>query len=272
MLRGSAAADQNFAYFTSWNSNAVYRYLLNEDEWHVLPSCPYEDTGLFFVDGALTAVGGWEGSCRTNKLVTLQQEQWIEKYPPMNVARSRPAIVNACAGGYRDVVVIGGFDDASSWTAVVEVLNIERMTWSQLTSLPQPLYCPSATISDNKLYVVGDSNSYSCSVQDLVFRNQPTRSISHTPTWTRLSRLPVADSTAATFCGQLVIIGGKRDGSPVNSIHQLVDGLWVMIGSMSSRRRLCLVATQSPDKMVVVGGYNASTTKIDSVEVCVVGF
>ena len=71
-------------------------------------------------------------------------------------------------------------------------------------------------------------------------------------------------STAATLCGQLVIIGGERDKSIVNSIHQLVDGQWVNIGSMSSCRSLCLVASPSPDKMVVVGGWGE-----DSVEVCV---
>ena len=73
------------------------------------------------------------------------------------------------------------------------------------------------------------------------------------------------DSTAATLCGQLVIIGGERDRSTVNSIHQLVDGQWVKIGSMSSGRMSCLVASPSPDKMVVVGGLGA----LDSVEVCV---
>ena len=74
-------------------------------------------------------------------------------------------------------------------------------------------------------------------------------------------------STAATLCGQLVIIGGKGGGPPVNSIHQLVDGQWVNIGSMSSDRSECLVASPSPDKMVVVGGL--SCYRLDSVEVCV---
>ena len=40
------------------------------------------------------------------------------------------------------------------------------------------------------------------------------------------------------------------------------------IGSMSSGRYWCLVASPSPDKMVVVGGYGASY-RLDSVEVCV---
>ena len=40
-------------------------------------------------------------------------------------------------------------------------------------------------------------------------------------------------STAATLCGQLVLIGGSQVGwPPVNFIHQLVEGQWVEIGSM----------------------------------------
>ena len=64
------------------------------------------------------------------------------------------------------------------------------------------------------------------------------------------------------LCGQLVIIGDKlldqRLVSSEKSIHQLVDGRWVSIGSMSSGRRKCLVASPSPDKMVAVRGMDTS--------------
>ena len=104
-----------------------------------------------------------------------------------------------------------------------------------------------------------DGDGYSCSLQALLFSDQPisSQSLTRSLMWTPLPHLPVTGITAATFCGQLVIIGGMRDGSTVNSIYQLVDGQWVMIGSMSSGRRECLVASPSPDKMVVVGGVDA---------------
>ncbi|CAI8055780.1 hypothetical protein GBAR_LOCUS30417 [Geodia barretti] len=75
---------------------------------------------------------------------------------------------------------------------------------------------------------------------------------------------------AATLCGQLVLIGGRRGGSPVNSIHQLVDGQWVEIGSMTSDRGWCLVASTSPDKIIIVGGYELFGTLDRTVEECVV--
>ena len=61
-------------------------------QWNELPSSSCRDSALVIIDGSLTTVGG-NGSSYTNKLFTLQQRQWIEEYPPMNTARSSPAVV-----------------------------------------------------------------------------------------------------------------------------------------------------------------------------------
>ena len=275
ICRGSAVADLNIVYCMTNYSNSVYRYQLREDQWNDLPSCPYMDSGLVVIDGVLTAVGGSDGSCRTNKLFTLRQSRWVEEYPPMNTARTYHAVVSTSNGRYMNVIVIGGYVGGGRWIDAVELYNTGSSTWSKITSLPQPLTPhPSAAICDNQLYVIGsDGDGYSCSLQALLCSDQPisSQSITRSLTWTPFPRLPVERSTAATLCGQLVIIGGKQDGSPVNSIRQLVDGQWVNIGSMSSGRWECLVASPSPDKMVVVGGRGANVlTQVDSVEVCVV--
>ena len=242
---------------------------MTEDKWEKLPQCPYNNSGLVVIDSGLTAVGGWDGHSPTNKLFTLRQSRWVEEYPPMNTARTSPAVVSTSDGGHMNVIAIGGLGDGGGLIDAVELFHTGRRSWSRLTSLPQPLTLPSATICGNQLHVIGlDGDGYSCSVQALLSSNQPIGSQSRTPTWTPLPRLPVTYSTAATLCGQLVIIGGKRDGSSVNSIHQLVDGQWVNIGSMSSDRYKCLVVSPSPDKMVVVGGWGASYV-LDIVEVCV---
>ena len=263
MMRGSAVTDQMMTYCAPRDSYSLYRYTKTKDKWEELPQCPYRNSGLVVIDSALTAVGGWDGSY-TNKLFTLRQSRWVEEYPPMNTARSYPAVVSTSDGGHMNVIAIGGF--GGGWIDAVELFHTGRRSWSRLTSLPKLLTFPSATICSNQLHVIGyGGDGYSCSLQALLSSNQPIRSQSHTPTWTPLPRLPVKYSIAATLCGQLVIIGGMRDGSIVNSIHQLVDGQWVNIGSMSSGRWQCLVASPSPDKMVVVGGGGA----LDSVEVCV---
>ena len=270
MSRGSAVTDQMMTYCAPYISYSLYRYTMTKDKWEELPQCPYSNSGLVVIDSALTAVGGW-GESHTNKLVTLRQGRWVEEYPPMNTARYHHAVVSTSDGGHMNVIAIGGQGGGGGWIDAVELFHTGRRSWSRLTSLPRPLTHPSATICGNQLHVIGrDGDGYSCSLQALLSSNQPIRSQSRTPTWTPLPRLPVTYSTAATLCGQLMIIGGRRDGSTVNSIHQLVEGQWVNIGSMSIGRRKCLVASPSPDKMVVVGGVGASAfTPLDSVEVCV---
>ena len=130
----------------------------------------------------------------------------------------------------------GGVD----WTATVELLQVSSRRWFQLKDLPKPLIRPSATICGNQLHVIGqchDGNGYSCSLQALLSTDRPitSQSIPQLISWTSLPRLPVTHSTAATLSGQLVIIGGFS--SSVKTIHQLLDGQWVKIGSMSCGRR-----------------------------------
>ena len=202
----------------------------------------------------------------TNKLLTLQQRQWVMKYPPMSTARSHPAVVSKSDCDY--IIVMGGRGD-SVWTDTLELFQVKTRIWYTLTNMPQPLRFPSATIINNsQLYVIGrDTNGYKCSFLNLPFSDKPipSQSIPHLIAWTSLPRLPVTESTAATLYGQLVIIGGMQPGSLVNSIHQLVDGQWVVIGFMTSSRRMCLVASQSSEKIMIVGGWGTEKT----VEECV---
>ena len=267
MTRGSATTDHQFAYFTPLSSNLVYSYEWNTEQWNELPSCPYENCALVIIDGTLTTVGGWGYSIygRTNKLFTLRQRQWVEEYPPMNTVRSSPAVVSTSGGDY--IIVIGGYvDGVWTGTGLVELFQVKTRRWYELTNIPRPLSYPSATICGNQLHVIGShANGYSCSIPS---SDEPitSQSIPHLISWTSLPHLPVIRSTAATLYEQLVIIGGIQGRSSVNSIHQLVDGQWVVIGSMSSDRSECLVVSPSPDRMMIVGGWGAK----DSIEECIV--
>ena len=227
-----------------------------------LPSCPYLFSGLAIIDSELTSVGGWDGAGRTNRLFTLRQGEWVELYPPMNTARSSPAVVSTSDGNYR--IAIGGYDSDGK-TATVELFQVKSRRWYTLTDLPQPLPHPSATICGDQLHVIGyyDGKGYSCSLQSLPSNDKPITS-PLTLSWEPLPPLPVKPSTAATLCGQLVLVGGLQGRSPVNSIHQLVEGQWVEIGSMTSVRLQCLAVSPSPDRILIVGGIRE-----DSVEECV---
>ena len=272
MKRGSATVDDRFAYFALDNSQAVFRYEWSTEKWKVLPPSPYQDCGLAIIDGKLTAVGGWGGLRDTNKLFTLQHNEWVEQYPPMNSKRCLPAVVSTSDGNY--IFVIGGNDGIimiAHWTTKVELLHVRSRRWYKLTNLPQSLVRPIATICGNQLHVIGcHGDGYSCSLQALLFiSDQPitSKSVSNILTWTPLPKQPVEWSTVANLSGQLVIIGGQRGQLDVNAIHQLLNGQWVKIGSMfrSINTQLCFVVNPSPDKLMIVGGWEE-----DRVEECVV--
>ena len=265
MYRGSVATDGRFVYITPYDSYSLYQYECSTDKWTELLSCPYEDSGLANIDSELTTVGGGDRAhgCTTNRLFTLRQGKWVEVYPPMNTARSHPAVVSTSDGDY--LIVIGGWGSDGARTATVELFRVKSRRWYTLTDLPRPLPLPSATICGDQLYVIGMyGNGYSCSLPSLPSNDRPITS-PLTLSWKPLPLLPVTDSTAATLCGQLVLIGGGPYWSPVNSIHQLVEGQWVDIGSMTSGRWRCLAVSPSPDRILIVGGWGA-----DSVEECVV--
>ena len=272
MERGCTTTDHQFAYFTPCGSDLVYSYEWNTEQWNELPSFPYRNCALVIIDGTLTTVGGGGyGSGYTNKLFTLRQRQWVEEYPPMNTVCRDPAVVSTSGGDY--IIVIGGRGGGGGWTGTVELFQVKTRRWYKLTNIPQPLDFPSATICGNQLHVIGyDDDGYTCSIKNLPSSDEPitSQSIPHLISWTPLPRLPVIRSTAATLYGQLVIIGGIQGRLTVNSIHQLVDGQWVVIGSMSSNRWKCLVVSPSPDRMMIVGGYRAGLFQLDSVEECIV--
>ena len=150
--------------------------------------------------------------------------------------------------------------------------KVKSRRWYKLTDLPQPLSYPSATICGDQLSVIGGhANGHSCSLQALPSSDQPITS-PLTLSWKPLPPLPVTLSTAANLCGQLVLIGGRRQNeSSDNSIHQLVDRQWVEIGSMATGRYWCLVVSSSHDKIIIVSGKTLlDSAPVDIVEECIV--
>ena len=268
MRRGSAVTDQNVAYFTTIGPKELYRYTISTDEWLSLPPCPHSNSALVIIDNELTAVGGSGGRNCTNKLFTLRQRQWVEEYPPMDRRRSRATCVGISNVHHMNIIVIGGQGNGG-WTTAVELLNTHSRRWSTLTSLPKSLPFPSAVVCGDLLYVIGGNCVYSYLLSDLLDSTRPDKSL-QSPIWKPLTDLPLHHSTPAILAGQLVCVGGRRGGgfwSPRDdSIHQLVDGQWEKIGTISSAREHCLVVTPSPDRMLVVGGVTGLLSRSDSVK------
>ena len=286
--RGSAATDHNFAYFAPAGSTSIYRYTWNTEKWKLLPiSLLYRNSALVVVvDSGLTSVGGTDSRySRANTLHTLQHHKWVQKFPPMKRRRSCPAAV--CTPSGHCIVVAGGLGICGVRSRSVELLQLSTMSWYELTELPKPLPRPSATFCGDRFYIVDDVEGFSCSLRDTGFLQKPITAPPHSLSWDTLPTLPAKDPMCATLCGQLVIVGGFNvffelvenqnpavdNGflrmpscfQPSSTINQLVDGQWVVVGSMSRARRDCLVVTPLPDKMLIVGGW-----KENMVEECLV--
>ena len=267
MKRGSTASDSRYTYLAPFGSTKIFQYECSREKWEELPSCPYQNSGLVIIDGEVTVVGGWDGitdewgdttdewggAC-SNKLFTLRGKKWVEEYPPMVTARSMSAVVCQSNSGY--LIVIGGMCGYGEISAV-ELFELKSRKWYTLTDLPQPLSSPSAAICGDVLHVIGEyRGGYSCSLRGLAFMDHPTTSLlPQALSWEHLPTPPVDNTTAASLCGQLLIIGGSKWSSSTKCIHQLLDKNWVDIGTMQEARHMCLVESPSPDQIIIFGGF-----------------
>lgn len=258
IMKGSITSDGQHVYLSSAGKNSLYKYQFATEEWETLPSCPYRDSGLVIINGELVTVGGCDQFHITNQILTLRLNRWVvDEYPRMINARSSPAVVTTCDSNY--LIVVGGMGSEEGWMTTVEIFQLKNKIWRETTPLPQPLCFPSVTVCGNELNVIGsETHGYFCSLQNLTSFSLP---------WTPLPTLPVKYSVAASLCGQLILVGGEREFSSVNSIHQLYDGQWVEIGCTSKKRNMCVTANTSPDKILIFGG---NGQEADVVESCVV--
>ena len=269
MVRGSATFDELSAFFMPFGFTTVYTYYWNTKKWAKLSPCPYSDSAIIIMGNSLIALGGNDiFQTAGGKLYTIQKYEWVEENAEIPEARSDAAVI--ATPNYEYIIAIGGLNNDGNTTRV-ELLNLASKKWHRLTRLPHPLALPSATLCGDTLHVIGCGGvGYSCSLTHLPANpHAETTILPDVIAWTPLPRLPLRASTAATLRGELVLVGGMTDdGESVASIHQLVGGEWVKIGAMATERRMCLVASASPDKLFIVGGWRGLGA-LDSIEECV---
>ena len=288
MYRGAAIVDGNTVYINSAYSNKVYSCQLSsgEQQWSTLPDSRYYFFSLAVIDTLLTSIGGCTTVYRnrnTNTLLSLtgegRERQWSEVFPPMPTTRNSHASVTT----EQTLVVAGGYD-GSKHLDTVEVMNIPNKQWSTAIHMPHPFGQISATICGDQLYLVGgydegDKPSKSvltCSLPDLL---QPqslgaklhTLSLANKPgVWRHIKELPVILSTLTTLVGHLVAIGGRDDSNnPTGDVrrYDTQTDSWHVIIKMKTKRSLPLVAVLPEDRLIIVGGFNASRLCTNSVEI-----
>ena len=270
MVRGSAAADSNMAYFHGDGSTTVYSYDSNTREWHRLPATPHTDSTLVVVHHVLTMVGGRISGGATDSLLSLMGEgrgiKWLPNLPAMPTKRYYTAAV--CSG--HPLIVAGGRDDRNR-LATVEVLDTDTRQWSIASSLTHPFSAATISICGERLYMLGGRDQtgltrfvLSCSVPELLQSCQPqplagklqTAPANQSTIWRCVADAPHYLSSCATLCGQLVVVGGYEAGkytSAITGYNETTDS-WEAMGDMPTARYRALVAIIN-GKMMVVGGW-----------------
>ena len=289
MYRGSAASDSKMAYFNGCGSTKVYSYDSDAQKWRQLPDTPHTHTALVVVQHILTMVGGYVSGQVTNSLLSLMGEggamkwlrrlKWLPHYPAMPTARCFTAAV--CSG--HSLIVAGGEGDGRNRLATVEVLDIDTKQWSTACSLPHPFSEATISICRERLYLMGGLDEtgpthsvLTCSVPELLqsqtekLRTEPEPD-RQTTKWRRIADAPYF-SSCATLCGQLVAVGGWKDGKDTAAIfvYKETTDSWEAMGDMPTARRFALFAILNGKLMAVggrVAGYLGWWTETDVVEI-----
>ncbi len=262
MRRGTAAFGDGKCYFMSEEEHEVRMYDVEKDDWSVLRQCPYKETSLAVIDGVLTSVGGMKGqhSCSdfeyTERLYSLSNRRWIEKFPPMNhdpelrvnLKKRKAAVVQTGSS----LIVIAGRGLGETFEDRVDVLDTKSSVWSEAPKLPKGTPCPTAAICGDELYVMDGSGwgrwVKQCFLDELIGGNMSASSV-----WSNIADAPVEKATCASLCGQLVAIGGRDDCPAINAYDSIKD-CWYEIGKLTCGRSSPLVVQISENTLVVVGG------------------
>ena len=262
MARGAAVAHPSYGYmyFIPFDSQRVYCYKLDVEQWSELPLCPHRNPGLTVIDD-VTVIGGKEvqGDDRyTTALFSWNGRKWEgTTFPPMKTARSQPAVVRA---GSHIVVAGGHVGGNRTWTTAVEVLTLNSLMWATVSSLPKPLSSITATVCSDHVYVMDCNGAiYSSSLHCLTSSIHPITGARYVKTnqtvWCAEPNAPERESTLADLSGRLISVGGVT-GITINSgVYQLCGREWMKIGIMSVARSECLVAVLE-GKVVVLGGFD----------------
>ena len=151
-----SAVNGSVAYFRPGGSKSVLAYNSTNSKWSELPKCPNYDFSLAVVNSLLTAIGGTSHYEVTNSLLSLTDNKWTKRFPPMPTKRYLTVAV--CNG--KSLVVAGGsigyknprLSSQRISLSTVEVMDTETLQWSTASSLPHSLYQASATLCGDQVF------------------------------------------------------------------------------------------------------------------------
>jgi N-acetylneuraminic acid mutarotase len=149
-----------------------------------------------------------------------------------------------------DIYVIGGFDESSQVTDIVEVYNITNNTWTKAAPLPEPLHHTATASYDDKIYVVGGYTA-PWSPSNKLFIYDPVQN-----KWQEGNPMPTARGALNVnfINGTLYAIGGSSD-RPLssNEAYDPSNNTWTSKALMPTARHHAGSAVVD-GKIFVIGG------------------
>ncbi|MDT5017707.1 MAG: hypothetical protein QOD39_3867, partial [Mycobacterium sp.] len=260
-----AASDSKLVYAVGGNNGnadlaVVEAYDPAEDTWTTMPALPdgRSDLGVAVADARLVVVGG-KAAGQVLKSVTaldLTTATWVD-LPDMGVARHALAV--AAVG--KTVYAIGGStgvaDDQVTSSAEALKLAPRRPQpapdWRSLPDAPTARLMTASTVLDGQIWIAGGMLGHAETL-DTVESYDPK-----TGAWDTKPPLPIPlhHATAATYRGEIVVIGGASDNlaDASNKVFAFRDGKWTELPNLQHARAAAAAAVVN-DKLVVVGGQN----------------
>ena len=261
-----AAVDGSTLYVRKWNQE-VYAYTISTSSWSQLPDSPSRNCPSVIINNFLTLIGGHCRGTITYQLFSLTGKgsgrRWTEEFPPMPTKRQKS--IALCT---ETALVVAGGKNHNKDLSVVEVLNTETLQWSTAADLPTPLTFAPAAVCGDHVYILKDSNMYTCSVSALVQSCKPSLRKTDPGVWTTVAAPRVIHTTCVSIHGQLLAIGGKHSDEKITSaVHMYnptIDS-WEVISHMAMPRQRCIAAVLPNGQLMVVGGWTRGG-ETDSIE------
>ena len=255
-MAGDAPDDDTYDY--------VYVYDINSNQWDRLPPPGQYMGTLQIINSKLTVIGGWDNTTNkiTNKVTTYNNNKWSNEFPNLLKARVRPDVLT-----HLDYVIIagGGLDD-NTYSDDIELLNHKQSSHWVIArmKLPEALWAPSLSISDDALFIVGygratdrTNASYKVSV-DVVTSSAAHLTSNQTVHWTKLPPAPHYNTAMIPNSCPLTIIGGYNIQGVLTTDIRVLDvpnNSWKKIASLTTARVATAVVPINHDSILVIGGF-----------------
>ena len=252
------------------NSYIVMAYNTRSQTWHQLPPHATWGFAMVVINNKLVLVGGCNRSSDYTNILGVweaDKRQWTHPYGPMPTPRSWPSAVV-----YKQWLIVAGGMTGPNRVSTTEVLDISSNQWNSAPPTPKPWSEMRSAIIGDMCYFMGGFDSadvtemvYSVSLPALVSQSTSTRSTPH-PMWKTISTLRHRICAPLSIGGELLAVGGDKNGKTVSDIHHYVPetNKWVIVGYTTSPICRCSCTVISVRLIAVVGGVPNNTFHLGS--------